>query len=81
MPGANANRFNGSTKSRNDGIRVTVEEAGVLQSFPHDYPWTGTKTERFQQVGNAVPPLLQAVLTAHLLECANVTATVVGTAA
>lgn len=67
MPGANANRFNGSTKSRNDGIRVTVPEAGILQSFPADYPWTGTKTTQHQQVGNAVPPLLQEALTRHLL--------------
>jgi DNA (cytosine-5)-methyltransferase 1 len=72
MPGANANRFNGSTKSRNDGIRVTVEEAGVIQSFPADYPWHGNKGQRFQQVGNAVPPLLQHALTSHLLAvCAS----------
>lgn len=58
MPGANANRYNGSTKSRNDGIRVTVAEAGVLQSFPYDYPWQGTKTQQHQMAGDAVPPLL-----------------------
>lgn len=40
------------------GVRITVEEAGVLQSFPIDYPWQGDKTARYQQVGDAVPPLM-----------------------
>lgn len=62
-PGATANRFNGSTKSRNDGIRIAVEEAAVLQTFPLNYPWQGTQSQQYQQVGNAIPPLLaEAVL-------------------
>jgi DNA (cytosine-5)-methyltransferase 1 len=67
MPGENANRHNpAATKSRNDGIRVTVQEAAILQSFPPEFPWRGPKTRQFLQVGNAVPPglalhLLRAV--------------------
>lgn len=66
-PGANANRFNGATKSRNDGLRVTPGEAGVLQGFPADYPWSGGVRDQYRQVGNAIPPpLARAILTAAL---------------
>ncbi|MFP8887046.1 DNA cytosine methyltransferase [Streptomyces mangrovi] len=48
-------------------IRITAREAGLLQTFPTDYPWAGTKGQQFSQIGNAVPPLLAAHLLApHL---------------
>lgn len=48
-------------------IRITAREAGILQTFPADYPWAGNKGQVFSQIGNAVPPLLAGHLLApHL---------------
>ncbi|MCC3297541.1 DNA cytosine methyltransferase [Arthrobacter caoxuetaonis] len=36
--------------------RLTLSEAGQLQTFPADYPWAGKDVS--QQIGNAIPPRL-----------------------
>lgn len=46
---------------------LTPEECAVLQTFPADFPFQGTKTRRHLQIGNAVPPLLAEVVLKHLL--------------
>jgi DNA (cytosine-5)-methyltransferase 1 len=48
-------------------IRLTPQDALVLQSFPPDYPVSGSKTKQFEQIGNAVPPRLAT----HVLAAAT----------
>jgi DNA (cytosine-5)-methyltransferase 1 len=54
------------------GVRVTVIEAGLLQSFPEAYPWQGSNSKRHEQVGNAIPPRLAM----HVLAALGVTVVV-----
>lgn len=47
--------------------RLSAPEAGVIQGFRRDYPWQGSRTSQFLQIGNAVPPPLGAAIVRALL--------------
>ncbi len=49
--------------------RLFLREAARLQSFPDWFEFTGNETQRFYQIGNAVPPFLAYQLAMSIREC------------
>jgi DNA (cytosine-5)-methyltransferase 1 len=46
-----------------DGLRMTPAQAGLLQGFRAEYPWSGARTRQFHQAADVVlPPVAAAVL-------------------
>ena len=45
---------------------VSIREAARLQTFPDSFVFCGTKDSQYQQVGNAVPPILAKAVAEHL---------------
>lgn len=41
---------------------LTTAEAGLLNGFPLDYPWQGSRTKQFLQVADVVSPVVAAVV-------------------
>jgi DNA (cytosine-5)-methyltransferase 1 len=51
--------------------RLSVREGARLQSFPDWFQFAGSEGSQFNQVGNAVPPLLAKALAKSVLACLN----------
>ncbi len=45
-----------------DGRRLSAAEAGLLNGFPLDYPWQGSRSKQFHQVADVVNPLVGAAV-------------------
>ncbi|MFE7072617.1 DNA cytosine methyltransferase [Streptomyces sp. NPDC057620] len=50
-----------------DGLRLTIQEAGLLVGFRRSYPWQGSRTSAFQQAADVVSPIVAAAVIASLM--------------
>jgi DNA (cytosine-5)-methyltransferase 1 len=63
ITGAAINEFIHPTEDR----ALTVRECARIQTFPDDFVFAGSRRDRAQQIGNAVPPHLAEVIARTLL--------------
>ena len=49
-----------------NGRIVEWWEAALLQSFPKNFKWTGKPRQRWERIGNSVPPQLMKHIALHI---------------
>lgn len=48
---------------------ISLREGAMLQTFPNDYAFSGSKVDVARQIGNAVPPLLAEAIGRSIIQC------------
>lgn len=48
---------------------ISLREGAMLQTFPKDFLFTGSKVDMARQIGNAVPPLLAKLIGTSIIDC------------
>lgn len=51
--------------------RITVEESALIQTFPEDLVFAGSRSSQYTQIGDAVPPVLAEALGRTMVRQAN----------
>lgn len=45
---------------------LTVRESARIQTFPDNFIFTGSSSQKIQQIGNAIPPMLARIFAEHI---------------
>lgn len=56
-----------------NAVSLSIREAARLQSFKDNFTFYGTKDQQYQQIGNAVPPLMARAVAERLLTILGIT--------
>ncbi|NEP57731.1 MAG: DNA cytosine methyltransferase [Symploca sp. SIO2G7] len=47
---------------------ITIREAARIQTFPDNFIFLGNSSQKIQQIGNAIPPIIARIFAEHIKE-------------